>query len=59
ACVIGRDWYEITAWNLTPEGRCRACNAEIAGVFEARPGVWGQRRAPIRIGGRADRTRVM
>jgi pyruvate formate lyase activating enzyme len=49
--VIGRDWYQITAWNLTPEGRCRGCGATVAGKFEARPGTWGQRRAPIRIGG--------
>jgi pyruvate formate lyase activating enzyme len=56
ARVIGRDWYEITAWNLTPDGQCHACGAAVAGVFEARPGAWGQRRAPIRIGGRLDRT---
>jgi len=55
ARVIGRDWYEITAWNLTPDGHCHACGAAVAGVFEAHPGVWGQRRAPIRIGGRLDR----
>ena len=53
--VIGRDWYEITAWHLTPDGRCGACGAAVVGVFEARPGVWGQRRAPIRIGGKPDR----
>ncbi len=53
--VIGRDWYEITAWHLTPDGRCGACGAAVVGVFEARPGAWGQRRAPIRIGGKPDR----
>lgn len=55
ARVIGRDWYEITAWHLTPDGRCGACGAAVVGVFEARPGAWGQRRAPIRIGGKPDR----
>ncbi len=55
ARVIGRDWYEITAWHLTPDGRCRVCGAGVAGVFDACPGVWGQRRAPIRIGGRLGR----
>lgn len=51
-CVVGRDWYEITSWNLTGDGCCGGCGAGIAGVFEAQPGRWGQRRLPIRIGGR-------
>jgi pyruvate formate lyase activating enzyme len=49
--VIGRDWYEITAWWLTADSRCRACGTAIPGVFEARAGGFGQR-IPIRIGGR-------
>jgi pyruvate formate lyase activating enzyme len=32
--LIGRDWYELTAWNLTPGGRCASCGAPCAGVFE-------------------------
>jgi pyruvate formate lyase activating enzyme len=55
ACVIGRDWYRITRWRLSPDGRCADCGSAVAGVFEARPGSWGPRRAPIRIG-RPDRT---
>jgi pyruvate formate lyase activating enzyme len=51
--VIGRDWYEITAWHLTADGCCERCGAECAGVFEARPGAWGQRRMPIWLGGAA------
>jgi pyruvate formate lyase activating enzyme len=49
ALLIGRDWYELTAWNLTEAGRCRACGTTCAGVFEARPGRWGRRRAPITV----------
>jgi pyruvate formate lyase activating enzyme len=49
ACVIGRDWYEITAWNLAPGGRCGSCGTAIAGHFEARPGRWGARRLPVRL----------
>jgi pyruvate formate lyase activating enzyme len=49
ACVIGRDWYEITAWNLTGDGRCRECGAPCAGVFSGPPGAWGRRRQPIRL----------
>jgi pyruvate formate lyase activating enzyme len=51
--LIGRDWYEITAWHLTPEGACARCGAACAGVFEARPGAWGQRRMPVRLGSAA------
>ncbi len=49
ARLIGRDWYELTDWNLTPEGRCAQCGEACAGVFESRPGRWGQRRLPVRI----------
>ena len=51
ACVIGRDGYRITAWNLAVDGgqgRC-VCGAGIPGVFEARPGTWGPRRLPVRM----------
>jgi pyruvate formate lyase activating enzyme len=49
ALVIGRDWYEITAWNLNDEGDCRACGARCAGVFDGKPGRWGARRLPVRL----------
>ncbi len=48
--IIGRDWYDITVWRLTGEGRCNTCRTAIPGLFEAHPGSWGQRRVPIRIG---------
>lgn len=47
--LIGRDWYQLTEWNMTPDGRCASCGAICAGVFDARPGAWGQRRLPVRI----------
>ncbi len=50
ACVIGRDWYELTAWKLTPVGRCADCGTAVAGVFEAGHGSWGQHRVPLQIG---------
>jgi pyruvate formate lyase activating enzyme len=49
--LIERDWYELGAWNLTPEGRCTRCGASVPGVFEAAPGTWGSRRLPVRLGG--------
>src|SRR5579875_320112 len=47
--LVGRDWYEITSWNLSPPGRCTACGTLCAGVFEDRPGNWGRRRQPVSI----------
>jgi len=47
--LIGRDWYVITAWNLTGDGCCRACGERCAGVFEGPAGRWGGRRLPVRI----------
>jgi pyruvate formate lyase activating enzyme len=53
ATLIGRDGYRITSWNLDPEGRCGRCRTPCPGVFEARPGGWGPRRQPVRLGARA------
>jgi pyruvate formate lyase activating enzyme len=47
--AIGRDGYEITAWNLGGDGRCRGCGAQLPGVFEGAPGSWGARRRPVRL----------
>jgi pyruvate formate lyase activating enzyme len=45
--LIGRDWYDITSWAMTADGRCAKCGEACGGVFEARPGVWGSRRLPV------------
>jgi pyruvate formate lyase activating enzyme len=47
--LIGRDGYELTAWDLDREGRCRTCGATCAGVFAPEPGDWGSRRQPVRL----------
>jgi len=47
--LIGRDWFVLTAWNLTSDGRCRRCGQPCAGEFEGQPGSWGPRRQPIRL----------
>jgi pyruvate formate lyase activating enzyme len=47
--VIGRDWYDLTRWKLDAAGRCAACHAPIAGVFEPQAGRWGGRRLPVRL----------
>jgi pyruvate formate lyase activating enzyme len=47
--VIGRDWYELTAWRLERDGRCQNCGTPCDGVFEGPPGSWGRRRQPVRL----------
>jgi len=45
--LIGRDWYELSDWNLTADETCRFCGKRCGGVFEPQPGRWGARRVPI------------
>lgn len=45
--VIGRDWYALTGWSLTNDGRCRRCGTRCAGVFDGPPGSWGRKRQPV------------
>jgi len=47
--VVGRDGYDLTAWNLDGDGHCRNCRTRIPGRFEAHPGAWGARRLPVRL----------
>ncbi|MFM8331149.1 MAG: AmmeMemoRadiSam system radical SAM enzyme, partial [Candidatus Methylumidiphilus sp.] len=47
--LIGRDWYVLSEWNLTADGRCAQCGTVCAGVFEARPGSWGAKRVPVSL----------
>ena len=48
--LIGRDWYELSDWQLDGEGHCLHCGTTCAGVFESRPGNWGAHRQPVRLG---------
>jgi len=47
--LIGRDWFDITEWNLTDEGCCRSCGTKCSGVFGGRPPSTNGRFMPIRI----------
>jgi pyruvate formate lyase activating enzyme len=49
ALLVGRDWYELSNWNLTAQGSCAACGLSVPGRFEATPGAWGARRRPVRL----------
>lgn len=47
--LIGRDWYVLSDWNITADGKCNNCQTPVAGVFEKKPGNWGARRQPVRL----------
>jgi pyruvate formate lyase activating enzyme len=47
--LIGRDWYQLSEWNLVNGGHCANCGALQAGVFEDAVGQWGSRRLPVRL----------
>ncbi|MFP6734751.1 MAG: AmmeMemoRadiSam system radical SAM enzyme [Rhodospirillales bacterium] len=47
--LIGRDWYQLSTWNLTDTGICTSCGAQCAGIFDGPPGTWGRQRKPIRL----------
>lgn len=48
--LIGRDWYELSDWNLNDSGCCIFCGEPCAGVFRAQPGNWGAKRMAVEIG---------
>jgi pyruvate formate lyase activating enzyme len=47
--LIGREGYEITAWQLNSQGNCSECGTNCPGIFEDRPGDWGSRRQPVQL----------
>ena len=47
--LIGRDWYILSDWELTPKGECRGCGATLPGAFQGSPGNWGGKRQPVRL----------
>ncbi len=49
ALLIGRDWYQLTAWHLDAEGRCQSCGTACPGRFAGGAGDWGPRRLPVRL----------
>jgi len=48
ALLVGRHGYTLTHWALE-NGACGSCGEPCAGLFDQRPGQWGQRRLPVRL----------
>lgn len=49
SALIGRNWYDITAWHILGNGLCGACGARCEGIFDAMPGRWGRRREALKL----------
>ncbi len=49
--LIGRDWYQLSEWQLNEQGQCLNCGAICAGFFESRPGDWGAKRKAVVLSG--------
>lgn len=47
--LIGRDWYQLSEWNLDADGACTNCATPCSGHFDENPGQWGARRCAIKI----------
>ncbi len=47
--LIGRDWYELSTWNVDAHGGCRFCGTHLPGVFEPTPGDWGRKRRAVAL----------
>ncbi len=52
APLIVRDWHQINAYHVTPDGRCPRCDTKVAGVFEPFHRQFGRRRIPLAVGHR-------
>jgi len=50
--IIGRNWYELSDWNVDDTGRCTQCGTACAGRFNGPAGNWGRKRLPIKIDNR-------
>jgi pyruvate formate lyase activating enzyme len=49
ARLIERDWYEITRYSLTDDGRCPDCGNKIAGCYTRYTGCFGRKRVAISL----------
>ena len=49
ACVIGRDWHQLSTWQLDDFGACSICGTQFAGYLSGTPGDWGRKRLPVKV----------
>ncbi len=39
--LIGRDWYQLSDWNLNEKSACKYCGTPCPGYFTSQPEQWG------------------
>ena len=49
ARLIGRDWYDLTGWNLTARWPLQCLRHPVRRRVRRPPGTWGRRRHPLRV----------
>jgi pyruvate formate lyase activating enzyme len=49
ALLIGRDWYQLSEWELKAAGACLRCGTVCAGHFAEKAGTWGAKRLAVRM----------
>lgn len=49
--LIGRDWYQLSEWQLDTQACCLSCGQPCVGVFEPFPGSWGPKRQLVNMAG--------
>lgn len=47
--LIVRDWFILKKWHLDEKGLCQKCGAKCKGIFQEKPGTWGDRRLPVQL----------
>ncbi len=47
--IIGRNWYVLSDYQLTEDGKCKFCGYQIQGRFDKTKGNWGSKRVPVRL----------
>jgi pyruvate formate lyase activating enzyme len=49
ALLIERDWYELSHYLITNDGKCPQCDTGCVGFFEETQGNWGARRVSVTL----------
>ncbi|WP_407341580.1 AmmeMemoRadiSam system radical SAM enzyme [Pengzhenrongella phosphoraccumulans] len=47
--LVERDWYAVSRYDVTTDGRCPGCRTAVPGRFGDAVGHWGRRSIPVRI----------
>ena len=47
--LVGRNWHQLSTWNISEDGYCQKCGTAVAGFFDGPPGVWGAKRQRVTL----------